>query len=177
MAMGAMAGACFALFRVAEAEWRIAALVAGAAFCQLRLLCNLFDGMIAVEGGRPEDDGAFWNEFPDRVSDILIFSGLGYGVGALAPGLLAALLAVMTAYVRELGRAAGQEADFSGPMAKQHRMAAVFAGVAGALAAMPWHAEVTVLRATLGVVIAGALLTIFRRARKVVKRMKSSPGI
>jgi phosphatidylglycerophosphate synthase len=58
---------------------RIALLLVAALFCQLRLLCNLFDGMVAIEGGKQSADGPFWNEFPDRIADILILAGVGYG--------------------------------------------------------------------------------------------------
>jgi hypothetical protein len=73
--------------------------------------------------------GPIWNELPDRVADVLLLAGAGYGVqtagigGGAAVGWIAAVLAVLTAYVRELGRGLGQPADFSGPMAKQQRMA------------------------------------------------------
>ena len=102
---------------------RFALLLFAALFIQLRLVCNLLDGMVAIEAGKSAPDGPFWNEAPDRVSDILILAGAGLAAGNPALGFAAAALAVLTAYVRELGRACGLPADFSGPMAKQHRMA------------------------------------------------------
>ena len=48
---------------------------------QLRLIANLLDGMVAVEGGRSTPDGAFWNELPDRWADILILAGAGLAGG------------------------------------------------------------------------------------------------
>lgn len=39
---------------------------------QLRLLCNLFDGMVAIEGGKKSDVGSLYNEFPDRIADSLL---------------------------------------------------------------------------------------------------------
>ena len=44
-------------------------LLAGAVCVQLRLLCNLFDGLVAVEGGRKSPYGALFNEAPDRIED------------------------------------------------------------------------------------------------------------
>lgn len=107
------------------APWAHAALlVAAAAGIQGRLLCNLLDGMVAIEGGRKTPAGPLFNEAPDRVSDALLFAAAGLAPGSsLAAGLLAGLLAVATAYIRELGRASGAPADFGGPMAKQQRMA------------------------------------------------------
>src|SRR5215469_10705149 len=41
-------------------------LLLAAVFIQLRLLCNLFDGMVAIEGGFRTKGGEIYNEFPDR---------------------------------------------------------------------------------------------------------------
>lgn len=92
---------------------------------QLRLLCNLFDGMVAVEGGKKTPNGDLYNDIPDRFSDALLIIPIGYlagGVG-IELGWLAALLAIMTAYFRWIGAFKTQKHFFSGPMAKQHRMA------------------------------------------------------
>src|SRR5439155_6657547 len=53
----------------------------GAALCiQLRLLCNLFDGMVAVEGGFRTKSGEIYNELPDRFADAFILIGAGYSL-------------------------------------------------------------------------------------------------
>ncbi len=39
---------------------------------QLRLIANLLDGMVAVEGGRGSSTGPLYNEVPDRFSDIIL---------------------------------------------------------------------------------------------------------
>ena len=100
----------------------------GAAVCiQLRLLCNLFDGMVAVEQQQRTKSGEIFNELPDRFADAFILAGAGYA--STEPGWLvelgwiAAVLALITAYVRSLGAAVGAGQHFLGPMAKQHRMA------------------------------------------------------
>ncbi len=100
-----------------------AAALAGAGFIQLRLIANLLDGMVAVEGGKGGPTGDLWNEAPDRVSDAAIFLGAGYAAGS-APmlGLGAALVAVFVAYIRALGASVGAGQVFLGPMAKPHRM-------------------------------------------------------
>ena len=33
---------------------------------QSRLLCNLFDGMVAIEGGKKSANGDLYNDMPDR---------------------------------------------------------------------------------------------------------------
>ncbi len=82
---------------------------------QLRLLCNLLDGMVAVEGGRGSPVGALYNEFPDRVADTLLIVALGYAAGAGWLGWAGALAAAFTAYVRVFGGRFGQAQDFAVP--------------------------------------------------------------
>lgn len=135
----ALAGLCFyAIAAATNPIDRVLLCVGAALFCQLRLLANMMDGMVAVEAGRASKDGMIWNELPDRFADIAVLVGAGYCVAGLgladaALGWAAAVAAVMTAYVREVGRAAGAPADFSGPMAKPHRM---FVMTMAALASM-----------------------------------------
>lgn len=95
--------------------------------CQMRLVCNLIDGMVAIEGGKTSATGGFFNEFPDRISDLLIIAGLGVAADALALAGFAAALAVLTAYIRELGHRLTGVADFGGWMSKPQRMAVVTA--------------------------------------------------
>ena len=106
----------------------------------MRLLANLLDGLVAVEHGRKQATGDLWNEVPDRIADVALFLGAGYGLAglgatiggeALGPllGWSAAALALATAYVRQLGGALGLAQDFRGPMAKQQRMFVLTLGV------------------------------------------------
>lgn len=172
MVFAALAGASFFLAGNAEGSGRIAGLLVGGLCTQARLLCNLFDGMVAIEAGKKAPDGAFWNEFPDRVADMLILVGLGYGVGEPALGWAAAGFAVLTAYVRELGRACGQPADFSGPMAKPHRMAAITIAAALSLFEPLWNGRNEVLTIALWVVAVGAAFTALRRSWRLVARLR-----
>lgn len=171
--MLAAAAACFAFYMAGSASGstRIGLLLAAALCCQLRLICNLLDGMVAVEAGKGARDGPFWNEFPDRVSDILIFVGIGYGVDAPILGWTAAAFSVLTAYTRELGRASGLEADFSGPMAKPQRMALVTAAAAISIFDGFWSWPNSALTAALWAVSLGALFTSLRRARRMVRAL------
>ncbi|TQS70896.1 CDP-alcohol phosphatidyltransferase family protein [Rhodobacteraceae bacterium] len=148
-----------------------ALLLLGAVFCQVRLLCNLFDGMVAVEAGRSAPDGPLWNEFPDRVSDLLIFAGIGIGVGHPELGLAAGAMAVLTAYTRELGAGLGLPPDFRGPMAKPQRMALV-TGAAVLAVFEPFFAMPgTVLTVALWIAGLGAALTSLRRAVRIRARL------
>jgi phosphatidylglycerophosphate synthase len=173
MGFAALAGVAFWASSVVPPVMAAALLVLGAAACQGRLLCNLFDGMVAVEGGKREADGPFWNEAPDRVADLLILAGAGLGTGQPALGFAAGAGAVLTAYVRELGRAEGLGSDFSGPMAKQHRMAVVTLGaLAGAVEVVTRGSDVA-LTVALWVVVAGTAVTAVRRSARLIAALKA----
>lgn len=147
-----------------------------AAVCvQLRLLCNLLDGMVAVEGGKGSAVGKIWNEFPDRVADALLLVALGFACGTPWLGWLAALLAVATAYVRAFGGSLGMPQDFRGPLAKPQRMAVltvacVFAA-GSMLAARPGWAGWALWLAAV-VIAAGSALTCIRRTITIAAHLR-----
>ena len=139
---------------------------------QLRLLCNLLDGMVAVEHGKQSQLGVLYNELPDRVSDSVLFVALGYASGLPWLGWLGALLAALTAYIRIFGAALGFAQDFCGPMAKQHRMAVL---TVGCLISIVEHFAVRTnhsLQITCGLIAAGSLLTCWTRTRALASRLK-----
>lgn len=171
MGFAALAGAAFWASGAVSGPLYGVLLALAALGCQLRLLCNLFDGMVAVEGGQGAPDGPFWNEAPDRVADILILVGMGYGAGAPALGWAAAALAVLTAYIRELGSAQGMAADFRGPMAKPQRMA-LATGAAVLAIFLPELAGVSILTAALWLIAAGAVLTALGRSARLIAALK-----
>jgi phosphatidylglycerophosphate synthase len=151
--------------------------LAAAAFIQLRLVCNLLDGMVAVEHGRGSPFGPIWNELPDRVSDVLVLVCAGYAArldGLLfsaAMGWTCAVLALSTAYIRELGRGLGFPADFSGPFAKQQRMAALtIAAVISAIEPL-WGWRGQVLMVALAVIAVGTAFTAARRTLTLGRRL------
>ena len=141
--------------------------LAAAAAIQLRLLANMIDGMVAVEGGKGGPTGAIWNEVPDRIEDSLFLVAAGYAATLPWLGWLAALLAAVCAYVRLLGGTLGQPQDFGGPMAKPHRMAAL---TIGCLIAIPWFGA---LQIALAVIAAGTLLTIALRLARLAKALRA----
>ena len=148
-------------------------LILAAVCCQMRLICNLLDGMVAVEGGKSAKDGPFWNEAPDRLADLLLLSGAGLAAHAPALGVLAAALAVLTAYLRELGRAEALPPDFGGPMAKPQRMA-VLTGAAVLAAFEPLAtARPVVLIAALWIIVLGAALTATLRSGRMILALKA----
>ena len=152
-----------------------AALLLAAAVCvQLRLLANLLDGMVAVEGGKSTPDGAYWNEVPDRAADLLILAGAGLAVGNLTLGLVAGALAVLTAYVREFARAEGAPPDYCGPMAKPHRMAAVTLGTVLATVELALFETRIALLVALWVVVLGSGVTVLRRSVRALAYLRGN---
>lgn len=138
---------------------------------QLRLLCNLLDGMIAVEGGRGSPVGVLYNEVPDRIADTMLLVAMGYAAGSHWIGWACALAAALTAYIRVFGGALGQSQDFRGPMAKQHRMALLTGACVFALAEAYLLNERYVLRITSWIMLAGALATCVMRLKAVADRI------
>ncbi len=160
MVAGLLAGLCLAAVawtRLGAPFWLLAAL-----FIQLRLLANMLDGMVAVGRGIASPAGELFNEVPDRVSDTATLIGLGIACDALALGTGAALAAMLTAYIRAVGKAAGAPSDFRGPMAKQQRMFLVTV-VAVLCALLPEAWVATLPEVALWVILAGSLVTSWRR--------------
>ena len=144
--------------------------LAGALLVQVRLMANLLDGMVALGRGVASPAGELFNEVPDRVSDTAVLAGLGWAAGQPALGLLAALAAMATAYVRAVGRSLGLPSDFSGPMAKQHRMAAA-TGLAVGCAVVPgWSGVILVWG--LWAITALSLLTAVRRLLRIAGALR-----
>lgn len=140
-----------------------------ALFIQLRLLCNLIDGLVAVESGKKTPNGELFNDIPDRFADALTLVAAGYAAAVVglspAVGWLAALLAVMTAYVRALAVTVGAPADFQGPMAKPQRMALItVACVLSAFEGFFWQPGY-VLATALVLLTIGTAWTVWRRIR------------
>jgi phosphatidylglycerophosphate synthase len=178
VAAAAAAGAAFAIGPALTPLGQATALLIAAACVQLRLLCNLLDGMLAVEGALKTPNGEIFNDLPDRLEDVVILVGAGFSVhqvpGGMALGWAASVAAVLTAYVRVLGGSLGMPQHFIGPMAKQHRMftitlAAILAAVE-TLVGLPPRAIVC----GLAVIAIGSIVTVVRRTRRIADGLKQS---
>jgi phosphatidylglycerophosphate synthase len=172
---GVVAGAAFSCAANAPASARAGLLLAAAASIQLRLLCNLLDGMLAIEGGLKSKTGDIYNDLPDRLADIVILVGAGYAVRAsvygVALGWTAAIFAVLTAYVRVLAGSLGLKQHFIGPMAKQHRMFTLtVVTLAGAVEAL-FDSPPTAIYVGLIVIVAGSIVTVIRRTMRMASEM------
>jgi phosphatidylglycerophosphate synthase len=170
---GVLGAAAFALGGLTHGPARASAFVLAALSVQGRLVCNLLDGMVAVEHGRGGPHGAIWNELPDRIADILLLAGAGYGAAlagsawAMDAGWAAAAMAVLTAYVRELGRALGAPTDFGGPGAKPQRMAVLTAAALLCAFEPLWSGRGQLLGAALALIAVLAALTAAGRTRRL----------
>src|SRR5436190_3859449 len=105
---------CMMMASEACCRWGTSLLWLGAAACiQLRLLCNMLDGMVAIEGGKKSVVGGLYNEVPDRIADAVLLMAAGYSndwvvkLWGIPLGWVAAVLAMMTAYIRVLGGTLG----------------------------------------------------------------------
>ncbi|MFY9069867.1 CDP-alcohol phosphatidyltransferase family protein [Aliarcobacter butzleri] len=150
--------------------------ILAALFIQMRLLCNLFDGMVALEGGKSTKSGELFNDIPDRVSDSLLFIALGYSITNISFGIelgyLAALFAALTAYVRVLGTSMQAGSCFKGPMAKQHRMAILTTALILTSFELSLFATDYILIITLFVIAIGSFLTIINRTKTIYNTLE-----
>ncbi len=182
MLCGLGAGAALAATALAPSYARVA-WVGAAALILLRATANMLDGMVAVEFGRVSPVGELYNEVPDRVSDAVMLIGLGYASGGVPwLGYAAACAALLVAYVRAVGRAAGAPQEFGGPMAKQRRMFTVVAvglylGVAPRAWQPQWGAAPPIGLATvaLAAISLGCLWTILWRLKRIASALQH-PG-
>jgi phosphatidylglycerophosphate synthase len=163
--------------------WERLAWLAAAALIVLRLVANMLDGMVAIESGRASRLGELFNEVPDRVSDSAVLIGLGYAHGSEPVlGVVAALLAVFTAYVRAMGKVAGAPQFYQGPMAKPQRMALVVALCLWGAAA-PESLAVRIPNEGLSppvwaltAIVVGCALTAIRRLLLIRTALREPPG-
>ncbi len=148
--------------------------LAGALFIQLRLICNLLDGMVAVEGGHKTPTGELWNEIPDRIADAILLVSAGFASGVPWIGAIAAWAAVMTAYLRAFRAALTGEQDFSGPLAKPQRMALLTVAAIGCAFASLAPALIEIMRVTLVLIALGTFWTAIRRTHRLAQRLRES---
>lgn len=159
---------------------KIFLLIAALIGIQGRLLCNLLDGMLAIECGLKSKSGEVFNELPDRVSDVLILFGAGLALGAeqivgisgAMIGLLSGLGAVITAYVRLLGVSCGTPHYFVGPMAKQHRMAFISAVSLIQIVILWKEGNYNLFGPALLILILGIIWTTVRRVKLIVSSLE-----
>jgi phosphatidylglycerophosphate synthase len=154
-------------------------ILVGVAVCiQLRLLANMLDGLIAVEGGHQTKLGELYNEIPDRIADVFFLASAGYASAhapwGMALGWSASVLAVGTAYIRALGARRGTAQDFCGPVAKQQRMFLLTVGSLGGAGEhmVGWPRQT--LFWMLVLINFGTLVTCIRRTLHLAERLETA---
>jgi phosphatidylglycerophosphate synthase len=170
------AGVLLAWTAQSQGTTRQVLFLAAAACIQLRLLCNMLDGLVAVEGGKRTVYGEIFNDMPDRFADVAILVGAGYSIANFSwgheLGWLAATLAVITAYIRLLGGSMGVQQYFIGPMAKPHRMALL----TGACVLSVFETDLgfggKTIALALMIMVAGMVVTCVRRTAHIVADLK-----
>lgn len=200
-----LGAACFIYLPSAPCQWARTFLWFGAATCiQLRLLCNLLDGMVAIEGGKKSLTGGLYNEVPDRIADILFLAAAGYSGTFTLPaqvslidhdtyyilvhqhmlwgihlGWLVVALALTAPYIRVLGGTLTGTQSFIGPMAKQHRMflltLACLISIAETWLWNPSNGGHSVMWWTLVIMAIGTLWTCIRRLNLIARQLNQSP--
>ena len=167
--------------------WRARAfpvlVVIGPMFCYVRLWFNMLDGMVALASGKASLRGEILNDLPDRISDVLIFTGVAHsGFNAVPAGYWAAIMALLTAYVGTLGQAVGGRREFAGVMSKPWRMVALHVGAWLAWLSIrpgeapPHFGRLTELDWTCLVVILGCLQTIWVRLARTLRTLREMPS-
>ena len=136
----------------------------------LRLLANMFDGMVAMGTGKTSAAGELFNELPDRISYVVIFVSAGFAAGSSPHlGYITAILALFIAYVRALGNHMGVSQLFIGPMAKSHRMFTLAAlCLYNAIVPTVWQPP-SLLTWGLLVITVGSVITVIRRLQQISK--------
>lgn len=173
--------AALVLSATAPGSLRAVYLVLAAVMIPLRLLCNMLDGMLAVEKGLHSPTGDLYNEVPDRIADLALITGAGYAARgliitdggldiAVLAGWIAASAAVGTAYVRSLGAAQGVGNFFNGPTPKPVRMWILMLAALAAMAE-PLHLRGAALFVAVVIIGAGSILTIIIRLRRITRAL------
>ena len=171
-----IAAAAFWWSPLVSSNGRAALLVLAASCIQLRLLCNMLDGMLAVEEGLKSATGDIFNDLPDRIADVVILASAGYAVPetsiAATLGWAAATLAVFTAYIRVLSGSLKLTQRFIGPMAKQHRMFALTVATLAAMIEAMVGAPSRAIPIGLGIIVVGSVVTAVRRTFRLLEEAR-----
>ena len=136
-------------------------------FIIIKLLCNLFDGMLAIEYEQKSPVGDLYNDVPDRLADLFIYVGAGFSIFgyyyAEHLGWLAGSLAITTAYIRVIGKSLGTQTYFSGPMGKQHRTFVIIVGTLLQIGAIAFDKTFPFIYISLVIIVIGSVITCIRR--------------
>ncbi len=162
------------LYFCAHIDWF---LLVAPLFGFLRLYCNMIDGMVAVKANKCSARGEVINELPDRISDTVIFLGLGLS-GLVNIHIIYGVIFGMLfgTYVGVLGKAVGVHRQFGGIMSKQNRMFAIAIGCWAQFFCsryFAWEYPITLLDAFNILIIVGLVQTILVRIRAIFRELEN----
>jgi phosphatidylglycerophosphate synthase len=83
------------------------------------------------------------------------------------------VIAILTAYVRLLGGSLGLVQDFSGPMAKQHRMFTLTLGTLLAAGEIAMRGTVWTLYIAVWAIVIGSAFTFARRLARIARQLEA----
>jgi hypothetical protein len=83
------------------------------------------------------------------------------------------VVAVLTAYVRLLGGSLGFVQDFSGPMAKQHRMFTLTVGALAGAVEVGVRGTMLSLGIALSIIVVGSIWTLIRRTARIARALET----
>jgi phosphatidylglycerophosphate synthase len=174
MLLGILGGLALAATSLELAELHRRLLFLTAAFLvPMRGVCNILDGVVAVNCELRTSSGELFNEVPDRVSDAAMLIGAGYAFGSSPTlGLLAVVLAIFVAYIRAAVKATGAAYDFCGPMSKPVRIFLI-TGACLWLAIAP---QAGIMNLFLAVICVGCVFTAARRFRRALRTLDDNRG-
>lgn len=140
----------------------------------LRLICNLLDGMVAVEHKKASPLGDLFNDIPDRFADVIILAPLGFLAGGdalwLSLSWVAACLALLTAYLRFLAGTLTQHQDFCGPLDKKGRMLVV---ISASILSLLFPSPLT-FQLTISLLILGTTVTFLKRLKTLTSSLTNA---
>ena len=138
------------------------------------VLARLVQDEVVMKGGAARSQGeAYWNEVPDRVGDLVILAGVGLAVELLWLGMLAGILVLFSAYLREFGARVNGQMECSGPLSSPR---SVQLALIICLLAFLWlffdpDRSPQILLGGLGVIILGTFATVLWRSWRLIQRL------
>jgi phosphatidylglycerophosphate synthase len=134
-------------------------------FITLRCMCNLLDGMVAIERKMTSTRGEALQDMVDRFSDSCTLLGVAFSsFGDLRLGIFAMTIMLISSHIGVLKKAVGGKREYGGILGKGDRFFLI--GVAS-IAQYLWMDDVRglhVLSIMLGVIILGGIVTIVQRS-------------
>lgn len=139
---------------------------------QARLVCHALATLIAKQSQAYNPERPLYHLLIDRISDIFILLGVGYGLTlfptATTTAWVTVVVALLSAYLRLLNKLCGLKQSLSaGPMTKLHRMMWLSISVLIALF-LPLEKAQLLLFISLWTILLGGLFTILFRANDMV---------